>query len=86
MGKEADQTPTQAEIDEESRRMRRLRIAVGLALNIIAQGGMPIEEAHELAAATRRVALALFPGKEEVYDLIYLPKFRRLIRQVYRLQ
>jgi hypothetical protein len=28
----------------------------------------------------------LFPGKGEVYDLLYRPKFRRLINEVYRLQ
>ncbi len=78
--------PTREEIDEESRRLRRLRIAVRLALEVIAQGEMPLEEANELAAATRRSALRLFPGKEVVYDLIYGPRFRRLINVVYRLQ
>lgn len=77
---------SQPEIDEESRRIRRLRITVNLALEVIAQGQMPLEEATELAAAARRAALDLFPGKEEVYDLIYRPKFRRVINQVYRLQ
>lgn len=78
--------PTREEIDDESRRIRRLRIVVHLALNIIAQGGLPLEEAHELAAATRRVALTLFPDKSETYDLIYQPKFQRLMNEVYRLQ
>ncbi len=77
--------PTQQEIDEESRQLRRLRIAVNLALSIIAQGMLPIEEAYELIAATRRMALGMFPEKEAVYDLIYTPKFRRLINEVYRL-
>ena len=79
-------SPSRAEIDEESRRVRRLRITVHLALNVIAQGQMSIEEAQELVAATRRVAEQLFPGKGETFDLIYRPKFQRLIREVYRLQ
>ena len=86
MSEDGKRKPTKEEIDEESRRVRRLRIVVHLALNIIAQGEMPIEEAHELVAATRRVALQLFPGKGDVYDLIYRPKFQRLINEVYRLQ
>jgi hypothetical protein len=86
MDGEGKRAPTKEEIDEESRRVRRLRIVVTLALNVIAQGDVPIEEAHHLVAATRRIALELFPGKEEVYDLIYGPKFQRLIREVYRLQ
>ncbi len=86
MTEEAKRGPTREEIDEESRQVRRLRIVVTLALQVIGQGKMPIEEAHELVAATRKVALQLFPGKDKVYDLIYLPKFQRLIKEVYRLQ
>jgi hypothetical protein len=78
--------PSDAEIDEESRRLRRLRIVVHLALSVIAQGNVPLAEAQELAAGARRVAEQLFPGKGDVYDLIYRPKFRRLMNEVYRLQ
>ena len=77
--------PSKEEIDEESRRVRRLRIVVHLSLSLIAQGNLPFEEAQEIAAATRRMALALFPGKEDVYDLIFRPKFQQLIAEVYRL-
>ncbi len=49
-------SPTNAEIDEESRRVRRLRIVVNLSLSIIAQGDLPYEEAQEIAAAARRLA------------------------------
>jgi hypothetical protein len=78
--------PTQAEIDEESRRARRLRIVVNLTLDVISQGHLPYDEAAELVAAARRVALQLFPEKGDTYDLIYAPKFRRLMHQMYRLQ
>ncbi len=78
--------PTKAEIDEESRRVRRLRIVVNLSLSLIAQGNLPYEEAQEIAAAARRLAETLFPGKGEVYDLLYRPQFRRLINELYRLQ
>jgi hypothetical protein len=83
---EAQRTPTQDEIDEESRRGRRLRIIVNLALTTIAEGQLSVEEAAEVVAATRRVALDLFPGKDETFDLIYRPKFQRLMHTVYRLQ
>jgi len=79
-------SPSSEQIDEESRRVRRLRIVVHLALNVIAQGKLPIEEAQDLVVATKRVAEQLFPGKGETFDLIYRPKFQRLIREVYRLQ
>ena len=79
-------SPSNAEIDEESRRVRRLRIVVNLSLSVIAQGDLPYAEAQEIAAAARRLAEELFPGKGEVYDLLYHPKFRRLINDIYRLQ
>jgi hypothetical protein len=78
--------PTQADIDEESRRTRRLRIVVNLTLDVISQGQLPYDEAMEIVAAARRVALQLFPEKGDTYDLIYAPKFARLMSEIYRIQ
>jgi hypothetical protein len=33
----------------------------------------------------KKQALRLFPEKEETFDLIYLPRFRRLLREKYQL-
>src|SRR5579884_3888501 len=71
---------------EETRRLRRLRLLVQSAMAIIAQGELPVEEAAELVMATRRVALEMFPGKEEAFDLIYRPRLQRLMQEVYRMQ
>jgi hypothetical protein len=79
-------SPTQEQIDEESRRIRRLRILVGLTLQTIAAGGLSPEEAAGMIAATRRAALEMFPGKERAFDLIYRPQFQRMMHAVYRLQ
>jgi hypothetical protein len=73
-------------VAEESRRLHRLQLTVRLVMNIISQGNLPFEEASEMVAATRRVALELFPGKEQAYDLIYQPRLQRLLVQKYRLQ
>jgi hypothetical protein len=81
----ADNSPTREQVDEESRKIRRLRIAVTFALQLIAAGDLPLDEAQELASATQKLALTLFPGKEAVYDLIYGTKFRRLIAAIYSL-
>jgi len=78
--------PSQAEIDDESRRIRRLRIVINLSLSVIAQGDLPYEEAQAMATAARNLAEELFPGKSHVFDLLYRPKFRQLINEVYRLQ
>jgi hypothetical protein len=78
--------PSNAEIDEESRRIRRLRIVVNMSLGLIAQGGMPYEEAQEIVAAAKKLAEEFFPGKGHVFELLYRPQFRRLINSMYRLQ
>jgi hypothetical protein len=78
--------PTRAEIDEESRRIRRLRIVVNFSLSLIAQGDLPYEEAQEIVAAAKHLAEDLFPGKGHVFELLYRPQFRRLINDLYRLQ
>lgn len=77
--------PRQEAVAEETRRLRRLQLTVRLVMNIISQGNLPFEEASEMVAATRRVALELFPGKEQAYDLIYQPRLQRLLVQKYRL-
>jgi hypothetical protein len=71
--------PTTEELKEEETRLRQLRFAVGLAMSTISQTRVSLEEASQLVAATRRLALRLFPGKEFAFDLIYLPRLRRLL-------
>jgi len=73
------------QILEENRKVRRLQIAVDLVLNLVAQSDIPVEEASELVAQTRRFALNLFPDKAQVYDMIYQPKFKRLLVEKYRM-
>lgn len=77
---------TQEQIDEESRRIRRLRILVRLTIESIAGGDLSAEEAAGMVAATRRAALEMFPGKERAFDLIYKPQFQRVMNAVYGLQ
>ncbi len=77
--------PTAEELEEEDCRIRQLRVAVGLALSAIAQSDMSLEQAQEMVTAARGLALRLFPGKDLAFDLIYLPRFRRLLAERYRL-
>jgi predicted HTH domain antitoxin len=85
-GREAlDGKPTEAEIQEESRRVRRLQIMVSLVMNVIMQGDLSLEEASELVASTKRAAMNLFPDKELAYDLIYKPRLQRLMMEKYRM-
>lgn len=73
------------EVQEEIRRARRLQFAVSLAMSLISQGNLTVEEACGLVATTKQVALRLFPDKEATFDLIYKPKLQRLLIERYRL-
>jgi hypothetical protein len=77
--------PTEQDILEESRKIRRLQLMISLVMGTISQGDLPVEEASELVASTKRAALALFPDKELAYDLIYKPRLQRLMMERYRI-
>ena len=81
----ADEAAPEAE--DERRRLRRLQILISMVMSVIAQDPqMTVEEAAEMVANTRRAALALFPGKELAFDLIYKPRLERVMRERFRLQ
>jgi len=86
MDEQAVVRPSQDEIDDESRRLRRLRILVQLTLETIGAGDLSLEDASRMIAETRNLALEMFPGKENAFDLLYRPKFQRVMHAVYRLQ
>ncbi len=66
-------------IKEEEKRMRRLRFIVDLTEAVLIQSQLSLQEALDLIDQTKKAAIALFPGKEDAYDLIYLPRFRRIV-------
>ena len=74
------------EAEDERRRLRRLQILMSMVMSVIAQDPeMTVEQAAEMVANTRRAALAMFPGKELAFDLIYKPRLQRLIRERFHL-
>lgn len=75
--------PTKEEIEEENKKIRHLRFIIDFTTNIIMQTETPLSEAQRMIEGTRRLATTLFPGKEEVYDLIYKPRFRRILSERY---
>lgn len=79
-------TPTSpAELDE-ARLIRRLQTMMNLVMQTIAQDtSLSIDEASQMIADSRTAALAMFPGKELAYDLIWRPRFQRLMRDRFRL-
>jgi hypothetical protein len=78
--------PSPEAIKEETLRIRRLRVIVDLVSSLIRQSDLTLEEAVRLVQAVRKQALLLFPGKERTYDLIYAPRFARILREKYRVE
>ncbi len=67
-------------IEHENRMLRRLRFLVDLTFATLAQdNSLTLDQSWEHVSALRSAALAMFPGKEDAFDLIYLPRFSRLI-------
>jgi hypothetical protein len=67
---------------EEDKRMRLLRFVIDLNQAVLMQQvDLTLREAFQIMRDTRQAALNLFPGKEDVYELIYAPRFRRIIRE-----
>jgi hypothetical protein len=67
---------------EEEKKMRLLRFIVDLALaTLMQQANLTLREAFAIMKETKQAALNLFPDKEQVYDLIYAPRFRRIISE-----
>jgi hypothetical protein len=75
-----------AEMTEEDRRIRYLRYLVDFSILSIQEEDLSFEEAMRVVEDARRAACGLFPGKGEVFDLIYRPRFNRAIRQKFHLE
>lgn len=74
-----------ARIEHENKMIRRLRFLVDLTFATIAQDdSITFEEAWEHVRALKGAALAMFPGKDQTFDLIYLPRFSRLLAERFR--
>ena len=79
--------PDAAAIELERKKVRRLQWMMSMVMSTISQNDrMPVEEASELIASARKAALRMFPGKESTYDLLYRPRFQRLMQGKYNLQ
>jgi hypothetical protein len=68
-----------AALRDEQRRMRKLRLLVDLTAALLRDRPVSRHEAESVVEHLRIQVLRLFPGKGDVFDLIYRPRFRRLI-------
>jgi hypothetical protein len=71
---------------EEQKLIRRLQMMMNMVMQVIAQdASLTVDDAAQMIADSRKAALTMFPGKELAYDLIWRPRFQRLMRERFRI-
>ena len=71
---------------EEQKLIRRLQMMMNMVMQVIAQdASLTVDDAAQMIADSRKAALAMFPGKELAYDLIWRPRFQRIMRERFRI-
>jgi len=71
---------------EEQRLIRRMQMMMNMVMQVIAQDPMlTVDDASQMIADARTAALTMFPGKELAYDLIWKPRFQRLMLERFRI-
>jgi hypothetical protein len=74
------------EIREEERRALRAQRVADLTCALLYQTrSLSLGDALDMMAEARRAVLELFPGKESVFDLLYRPRFLRIVVERFRL-
>ena len=75
--------PSPTEEDDAERRLRRrLQIMVGMVTSVLSQDpDLTFDEAKQMIEDCRKAALAMFPGKELAFDLIYRPRLERVMKE-----
>jgi hypothetical protein len=69
---------------EEEKKLRRLRFVVDFASTYIRTQEISHDDAIMIVEGVRKHALKLFPGREETFDIVYAPRFRRLLNEKFQ--
>jgi hypothetical protein len=70
----------------EENRLRRLRWAMDITASLLWKIDLTLSEAQDVISHAKHTALQLFPDKEATFELIYSPRFRRILSEKYQLQ
>ena len=69
---------------EEEKKLRRLRFIVDFALEYLRSQNISHDEAIAVVEGVKKHALKMFPGKDEAFDIIYIPRFKRLLNEKFK--
>ena len=69
-------------IQEEEKKIRRLRFLVDLTTNVLYQdSSLTLDEARAMVRNTEKAILAMFPDKQQTFDIVLLPRFERILHE-----
>jgi hypothetical protein len=71
-------------LQEEEKKLRRLRFIVDFAIEYLRSQQLNHDEAIRVVEGVRKHALKLFPGKEDAFDIIYAPRFKRVLNEKFQ--
>ncbi len=76
------QNPTEKQdMGMEEERMKSLKCLVDQCAQTLSEQNLSLKQAKTWIEKTRKKMLELFPGKEEQFELIYRPRFERIIQE-----
>lgn len=73
--------PDPKDLELENKKIRQLRLMVDLTVATLQTSELSIVEMVTLINNAKKFALYLFPDKEQTFDLIYKPRFERIIKE-----
>jgi hypothetical protein len=63
-----------------------MQMMMNMVIQVIAQDpSLTVDQASLMVADTRKAALAMFPGKELAYEIIWQPRLQRAMRERFRI-
>lgn len=79
-----DEDELKQAITEENKKVRRLRFIVDFALQHIRTEEITHDQAIAIVEGVKKHALRLFPDREEAFDIIYAPRFKRVLNEKFK--
>ena len=77
-----DEQEKQRLINEEEKKIRRLRFLVDLTTSVLYQDQtLTLEEARTMVRNTEKAILNMFPDKQQTFDIVLLPRFERILHE-----
>ena len=69
---------------DEEKKLKRLRFIVDFALEFIRTQDINHDSAMSIVEGVKKQTLKLFPGKEDAFDIIYAPRFKRVLNEKFK--